>query len=230
MKSPIRKLLVLANQSSSGSLIYFAYRYLDSQRSKHANKKQNARLNVRRYWFSWYWVSIFIFKINHVFMEGKDNPVEKVVIDEEEPDVIEIDGILNLQNPPKTVFIDQECWNLKVIVDGGELIRNINKKKPDILQAYKCPLCWHATGESIFSTSKWNILNQSGKDDFSCGQAADNFRGGKLFPKETNRSCLDLILGKRDRSCCSNENLRILSWQKSRDGVFRGVYTQCTLW
>ena len=74
-------------------------------------------------------------------MEGKDNPVEKVVIDEEEPDVIEIDGILNLQNPPKTVFIDQECCNLKVIVDGGELIRNINKKKPDILQAYKCPLC-----------------------------------------------------------------------------------------
>ena len=48
MKSPIRKLLVLANQPSSGSLIYFAYRYLDSQRSKHANKKQNARLNVRR--------------------------------------------------------------------------------------------------------------------------------------------------------------------------------------
>ena len=26
-------------------------------------------------------------------------------------------------------------WNLKVVVDGGELTRNINKKKPDGLQA-----------------------------------------------------------------------------------------------
>ena len=35
--------------------------------------------------------SIFIFKVNHIFMEKKDNPVEKVVTDEEEPDGIEID-------------------------------------------------------------------------------------------------------------------------------------------
>ena len=28
--------------------------------------------------------SVFILEVNHVFMEEKDNPVEKVVIDEEE--------------------------------------------------------------------------------------------------------------------------------------------------
>ena len=39
------------------------------------------------------------------------------------------------------MFIDYECWNLKVVVDVGELNRNITKKKkPDFLQAYKCPL------------------------------------------------------------------------------------------
>ena len=42
-------------------------------------------------------------------MEGKDNTVEKVVIEEEEPDGIEKDDVLNLQNLLRTVFIDQEC-------------------------------------------------------------------------------------------------------------------------
>ena len=36
----------------------------------------------------------FIFKVNHVFMEETDNSVEKVVIDEEDLDRIEIDDIL----------------------------------------------------------------------------------------------------------------------------------------
>ena len=35
----------------------------------------------------------FIFKVNHVFMEEKDNSVDKVVIDEEELDDIQIDGV-----------------------------------------------------------------------------------------------------------------------------------------
>ena len=50
--------------------------------------------------------SIFILKVNHVFLEGKDNSVEKVVTDEEELDGIEIGDILNLQNIPRPVFID----------------------------------------------------------------------------------------------------------------------------
>ena len=48
---------------------------------------------------------IFIFKVNHVFVEEKDNPVEKVVIDEGELDSIEIDGILNLDKLPGIVLI-----------------------------------------------------------------------------------------------------------------------------
>ena len=48
---------------------------------------------------------IFIFKVNHVFMEEKDNPVSKVVIYEEELDGIEIYGILDLENLPGAVFI-----------------------------------------------------------------------------------------------------------------------------
>ena len=38
-------------------------------------------------------------------MEEKDSPVEKVITDEKELDVFEIDGILNLQNIPRTVFM-----------------------------------------------------------------------------------------------------------------------------
>ena len=41
--------------------------------------------------------SIFIFKVNCVLMEEKDNPVERVVT--------EISCILNLENLPRTVFV-----------------------------------------------------------------------------------------------------------------------------
>ena len=39
-------------------------------------------------------------------MEEKDNPAEKVVIDEEELEGFELDDILNLENLPRTVFIN----------------------------------------------------------------------------------------------------------------------------
>ena len=55
------------------------------------------------YWFIWFF---YFYSIFHVFKEEKNNPVEKVVIDEEELDGIEINGILNLENLPRTVFID----------------------------------------------------------------------------------------------------------------------------
>ena len=50
-------------------------------------------LGVRKYFF--FYFSSFIFKV----------PVDKVVIDEEELYGIEIDGILNLETPSRTVFI-----------------------------------------------------------------------------------------------------------------------------
>ena len=38
------------------------------------------------------------------------------------------------------MLIDEDCGNLKVVVDAGELTRNINKKKkPVILKASRCP-------------------------------------------------------------------------------------------
>ena len=38
---------------------------------------------------------------------------------EEEQDGIDIDGIGNLMDLPKLMLIDEECGNLKVVVDGG---------------------------------------------------------------------------------------------------------------
>ena len=64
------------------------------------------------------------------------------MIVKEELDGIDIDDIGNLENLLRIMFIHEEYGNLKVFVGGGELTRNINKKKkPDILQAYTCPLC-----------------------------------------------------------------------------------------
>ena len=73
-------------------------------------------------------------------MVEEDNPSEKNVT--EELDGIDIDDIGNLEDLLRIVFIHEECGNLKVFVGGGELTRNINeKKKPGVLQTYRCPLC-----------------------------------------------------------------------------------------
>ena len=40
------------------------------------------------------------------------------------------------------MLINEEFGNAKVVADSGELTRNIDqKKKPDVLQACRCPLC-----------------------------------------------------------------------------------------
>ena len=85
--------------------------------------------------------SSFIFKENHVLIE-EDNPPENIVIVEKGLDGIDTDDIGNLKCLLRLVFIHEECGNLKVFVDGGELTKNINQKmKPDVLQAYKYPVC-----------------------------------------------------------------------------------------
>ena len=50
--------------------------------------------------------SAFIFKANHVFIENKGNISEKNVIDDEELDGIDIDGIGNLKDLPRILSID----------------------------------------------------------------------------------------------------------------------------
>ena len=61
----------------------------------------------------------------------------------EELDGIDLDSIENVENLLRIVFIDEECGNLKVFIDDGELTRNINKSNsnPGVLQAYRCPFC-----------------------------------------------------------------------------------------
>ena len=65
----------------------------------------------------------------------KVNLLKKNVIDEEELDGINIDGIGNLEDSLRLVFIDEECGNLIVVNDDEKLTRNINQKKnSDVLQ------------------------------------------------------------------------------------------------
>ena len=59
---------------------------------------------------------------------------------------------------PRLMFIDEECGNLKAVVDGGQLTRNNNRKrKSEVLQVYRCPL---------FDKCCRRVC---GKYDFSCG-------------------------------------------------------------
>ena len=72
----------------------------------------------------------------------------------------------NLGDLPRLVFIDEECGNLKVVVDGVELARNISKKK----KPFYTPIdVCYAIREIVSSISTWNIVNQLHKHDFSCG-------------------------------------------------------------
>ena len=70
--------------------------------------------------------SSFIFKENRVFIKEKENPSDKVVTVEVELYVIDMNGIGNLENLPRLMFINKECGNLKVVVVVGELTRNNN--------------------------------------------------------------------------------------------------------
>ena len=80
-----------------------------------------------------FYFSSIIFKNITVSLK-KSNSSEKNVIVEEELDCIDIDDIGNLEDSPRLVFINEECGNLIVVNDGGELTENISQKKADVLQ------------------------------------------------------------------------------------------------
>ena len=107
IKSPIRKLLFLTNQSSSDSLIYFALQMFSQLKKEiYANMAERSKMKDSTLaYIDHPDFFIFIFKVNWAFMEEKDNPVESVAIDEEEQYDIEIYCLLNLENLPRTVFI-----------------------------------------------------------------------------------------------------------------------------
>ena len=113
--------------------------------------------------------SSLIFKVNHLFIEKTTLHISFVKTDEE-LDGIDIDNIRKSEDLPRLVFINEECGKSKLVVDGGELTRNTNKKKkPDVSQGYRYPLCENAIGESVYSIVKRNIVNQSGKHYSFCG-------------------------------------------------------------
>ena len=89
-------------------------------------KKWNAGFYVGGYWFSNF--SIFIFKVNHILMKGKDNPVEKVIIDEEELDGIEIEDILNLENLPRQCSSIKHVGSWKQSLTEESLLEMSRKK------------------------------------------------------------------------------------------------------
>ena len=77
--------------------------------------------------------SSFYFKENHLFIV-EDNRSDKVMMVEEV-----LEGIRNLVDLPRLMFIDEECRNLKAVVDGGGFTRNNNRKKRlEVMQTYRC--------------------------------------------------------------------------------------------
>ena len=88
-----------------------------------------------------FYFSSFIFKENHFCIE-EDNPQEKLIIVVQEQDGICIADTEKLENLLRVVFINNECGNANVVVDGRELTRNITKKRISVvLKAYRSPLC-----------------------------------------------------------------------------------------
>ena len=54
----------------------------------------------------------------------RTNPSHKVVTAQEKLDGIDIDGTGGLMDLPRLMYIDQECGNLEVAADGGQLRNN----------------------------------------------------------------------------------------------------------
>ena len=76
-----------------------------------------------------------MFYFSSIIFKKKSNPSEKNFIVEEELDCIYIDDIGNLEDSPWLMFINEECGNLIVVNNGGELTGSISqKKKSDGLQ------------------------------------------------------------------------------------------------
>ena len=75
-----------------------------------------------------FYFSSIIFK-NITVLLKTSNSTEKNVIVGEELNCIDIDEIGNLEDSPRLVFINEECGNLIVVNDGGELTEYISQKR-----------------------------------------------------------------------------------------------------
>ena len=162
------------------------------------NKYETKSMRLRSIYFS----SFIFTKKNHAFIE-ENKPWENViVIADEELNRFDIDGIVNLEGSPRFAFINEECGNLKVVSDDGELARDINqKKKSDVSQK---PVDVHSVtnvDEIISSITKYNIVNQLGKRDFSYGSVVNNLKDRKRFFHQMDRNLFDPIPARRILPC-----------------------------
>ena len=112
LRHPIRKLLVPINQSSY--LVCFCYNFFD--RTKETNMYERKSRRLRSQILNCLIFLVFIFKKIAVSLK-KSNLSEKNVIVEEELDRIDINDIVNLENSPKLVLIDEECANFRAVND-----------------------------------------------------------------------------------------------------------------
>ena len=73
---------------------------------------------------------------------------------------IHIDTIEKLQNLLREVFIDEECGNLKVDIDGESLLVILTKRRQMLYMPIDDHSVTNAVGKGIFSKNNWNIVNQ----------------------------------------------------------------------
>ena len=107
------------NQSSY--LICFCYILFDSANEIKSNILRSQRLTC--------FIFLVLFSNRSRFYSRKQPFRKSIYSWERTIDGIEINDIGNFEDSASFMFIDEECQNLIVVNDGGELTRNIDHKK-----------------------------------------------------------------------------------------------------
>ena len=95
----------------------------------------------------------------------------------------DIDDIGNLEDLLRIVFIDEECGNLKAVMES--LLETLTKRRSQTFYRHiDLHSATNAVDEDISSISKWNIVKQLSKFE----------RKETFFSDQMNRNCLDLSL------------------------------------
>ena len=84
-------------------------------------------------------------------MIEKSNASEKNVIVEEELECIDIEDIVNFEDSPRLVFIDEKCGNL-IVVSGEE------EEARRFTTAYRCPLSGNCCRREYFFSNHVEYL------------------------------------------------------------------------
>ena len=105
----------------------------------------------------------------------------------------------------RLVFIDEECENLRVVIEGKEVTR-IVKRSQWFYKPIDVYSVINTKGKIVSSIRMWNNVNQISMIFLAIWFLL--WVGSKQF-EEGNH--LDLILSRADRNCCTMENLRDFS-------------------